>query len=86
MAHDLTDFCIETFYYFVDGKCIGIKRHKDKNGECRWVGDGCCKIFKEQFIKDFDKIYKIVVLYYTMVYIIKIFKKGGIINESIYNK
>ena len=36
----LTDDGIETFHYFVDGKCIGIKRHKDKNGECRWVGDG----------------------------------------------
>ena len=28
----LTDDGIETFHYFVDGKCIGIKRHKDKNG------------------------------------------------------
>ena len=28
----LTDDGIETFHYFVDGKCIGIKQHKDKNG------------------------------------------------------
>ena len=54
----LTDDGIETFHYFVDGKCIGIKRHKDKNGKCRWVGDGSCKIFKQQFIQDFeDTIY-----------------------------
>ena len=52
--HGLTVDGIETFHYFADGKCIGIKRHKDKNGKCRWVGDGSCKIFKQQFIKDFD--------------------------------
>ena len=59
--HDLfglTDDGILTFHYFVDGKCIGIKRHKDKNGKCRWIGDGSCKIFKQQFIQDFgDTIY-----------------------------
>ncbi len=57
----ITDDGIETFHYFIDGKCIGIKRHKDKDGNCIWVGDGSCKIFKQQFIKYF----------YSTIYIVE---------------
>ena len=51
---------IETFHYFADDKCIGIKRHKDENGKCGWIGDGSCKIFKQQFIQGFDDTIYIV--------------------------
>ena len=46
-----------TFPYFQeDNKVVGIKHHKDKNGERPyWEGDGTCKWYGLQLLKGFDR-------------------------------